>query len=98
MTVTMVVPLGFTAPVVFDLSGSSNTSSPVLKSCSVIFQSAGENVGSSNPQCTDPSLSRRTYTSSINSSDYDQLSYDYGVISSLGSRTTIYADTVNTLV
>ena len=94
----MVVPSGFSAPVVFDLNGASNTSSPVLKACSVIFQSAGENVGSSNPQCTDTSLSRRTYASSINSTDYDQLSYDYGVISNLGARSTIYSSTVNTLV
>lgn len=94
----MVVPSGFSAPVVFELSGSSNISVPVLKSCAVIFQSAGENVGSSDPQCTDPSYARRTYTSSINSTDYDQLTYDYGVISNLGSRTTIYADNVNTIV
>lgn len=94
----MTVPMGFTAPVVFELSGSSNTSTPVLKACSVVFQSAGENVGSSNPQCTDANLARRTYTSSINSSDYDQLVYDYGVISNTGSRSTTYASNVNTLV
>ncbi len=98
MTITMVVPSGFSAPVVFDLNGSSNTSMPILKSCSVIFESAGENVGGSNPQCNDLSLARRTYTSSINSTDYDQLSYDYGVISNLGSRPTTYSSTVNTLV
>ncbi len=94
----MIVPPGFSAPVVFDLNGSSNTTTPILKACSVIFQSAGENVGSSNPQCNDLSLSRRTYTSSINSTDYDGLTYDYGVISNLGSRTTIYSSDVNTLV
>ena len=98
MTITMVVPSGFSAPVVFELNGLSNTSTPVLKSCAVIFQSAGENVGSSDPQCTDPSSARSTYTSSINSTDYDQLSFDYGVISNLGSRSTIYASTVNTIV
>jgi hypothetical protein len=94
----MVVPSGFSAPVVFELNGSSNTSMPVLKSCAVIFQSAGENVGSSDPQCTDPNSARNTYTSSINSTDYDQLSFDYGVISNLGSRSTIYSSTVNTIV
>jgi hypothetical protein len=98
VTITMVVPNGFSAPVVIDLNGSSNTSMPVLKACSVIFQSAGENVGSSNPQCADTSLSRFTYTSSINSTDYDQLSYDYGVISNMGPRSTIYSPTVNTIV
>ena len=94
----MIVPTGFYAPVVFELNGASNTSIPVLKACSVVFQSAGENVGSSNPQCTDTNLARRTYTSSINSTDYDQLVYDYGVISNLGSRPTTYASNVNTLV
>ena len=94
----MIVPSGFSAPVAFELDGASNTSMPVLKACSVIFQSAGENVGSSNPQCTDPNLARRTYTSSSNSTDYDQLVYDYGVISNLGTRTTVYASNVNTLV
>jgi hypothetical protein len=98
MTVTMSVPPGFSAPVVFDLNGSSNTSTPILKSCAVIFQSAGENVGGSNPQCTDPNLALRTYTSSINSTDYDQLSYDYGVISNMGSRSTVYAANVDTIV
>jgi hypothetical protein len=98
MTITMVIPSGFSAPVVFDLNGSSNTSIPILKSCAVLFQSAGENVGSSDPQCSDLNLARRTYTSSINSTDYDQLSYDYGVMSSTGSRSTIYSPTVNTLV
>jgi hypothetical protein len=94
----MVVPTGFSAPVIFELNGSSNTSMPVLKSCAVVFQSAGENVGSSNPQCTDPNPLRNTYTSSVNSTDYDQLSYDYGVISNLGSRPTTYSATVNTIV
>ncbi len=94
----MVVPPGFSAPVVFGLSSPPNTSMPVLKACSIIFQSAGENVGSSNPQCTDTSLSRFTYTSSLNSTNYDQLSYDYGVISNLGPRSTAYASNVNTLV
>lgn len=94
----MTVPTGFFAPVVFELNGASNISIPVLKACSVVFQSAGENVGSSNPQCTDTNLARRTFTSSINSTDYDQLVYDYGVISNLGSRPTTYASNVNTLV
>lgn len=94
----MTVPIGFSAPVVIDLNGSSNTSTPILRSCNVIFQSAGENVGSSDPQCTDPNIARRTYTSSNNGSDYDQLSYDYGVISSMGSRSTLYAESVNDIV
>jgi hypothetical protein len=98
MTITMVVPSGFSAPVVFELNGLSNTSMPVLKSCAVIFQSAGENVGSSNPQCSDQNILRSTYTSSTNSTNYDQLSYDYGVISNLGSRSTDYSATVNNIV
>ena len=98
MTVTMNVPTGFSAPVVIDLNGASNMSAPALKACSIVFQSAGENVGSSDPQCADPNLDRRTYTSSINSTDYDQLSYDYGVVSNLGSRPTTYSSSVNSIV
>jgi hypothetical protein len=94
----MNVSQGFSAPAVFQLNGLSNTSMSVLKACSVIFQSAGENVGSSNPQCTDPNPLTRTYTSSTNSTNYDQLSYNYGVISNLGPRSTIYSSTVNTIV
>jgi hypothetical protein len=98
MAIAMTVPSGFSATAVINLNDATNTSTPVLKACSVIFQSAGENVGSSNPQCTDPGLSRFTYTSSVNSTVYDQLSYDYGVISNLGPRSTTYASTVNTIV
>ena len=98
MRVTMTIPAGFSAPMVIDLNGNSNTSTPILRACSVIFQSAGENVGGSDPQCNDLNLARRTFTSSINSYDYDQLSYDYGVIASMGSRSVIYADTVNNVV
>jgi hypothetical protein len=98
MSVTMSVPYGFSAPAVFELNGSSNQSTPLLKACAVIFQSAGENVGGSNPQCTDPNPSLRTYTSSVNSTNYDQLSYNYGVISNLGARPTTYASNVNTIV
>ncbi|CAF0916171.1 unnamed protein product [Rotaria sp. Silwood1] len=98
MTVTMVLPNSFSAPVVIELHGSLNTSTPNLKPCTVIFQSAGENVGSSNPQCVDQSLSRFTYTSSTNSTIYDHLSYDYGVMSNMGTRSTIYSTTVNTIV
>lgn len=94
----MTVPVGFSAPVVFDLNGSSNTSTPVLRACSITFQSAGENVAGSGPQCMDTNIARRTYASSANSSDYDQLSYDYGVISNTGPRLTNYADSVNTIV
>ncbi|CAF2512453.1 unnamed protein product [Rotaria sp. Silwood2] len=98
LTVTMVLPSSFSAPVLIDLHGSLNTSIPNLKPCTIIFQSAGENVGSSNPQCADQSLSRFTYTSSDNSTIYNQLSYDYGVMSNMGARSTIYSTTVNTIV
>jgi len=98
LRVTMTVPSGFSAPVVFDLNGSSNTSMPVLQACAVKFQSAGENVGTSNPQCTDPNADLYTYSSSVNSTSYDQLTYNYGVIANLGSRSTIYADDVNQIV
>ena len=98
MTVTMTVPVGFSAPVVIDLNGSSNMSTPTLKACSIVFQSAGENVGGSDPRCADPNLARRTYTSSINSTDYDQFSYDYGVIANLGSRPKTYSPSVDSIV
>ncbi|CAF3632430.1 unnamed protein product [Rotaria sordida] len=98
LTVTIVLPASFSAPVVIDLHNSLNASILNLKPCTVIFQSAGENVGSSNPQCVDQNLSRFTYTSSTNSTIYDQLSYDYGVMSNMGTRSTIYSSTVNTIV
>ena len=98
MQVTMVIPSGFVAPVVIELNGAGNSSTPSLKSCSVVIQSAGENMAGSNPQCTDISISRRTYSSSVNSTIYDQLSYDYGVIQNTGVRQSSYSDDVNTLV
>ncbi|UJR30625.1 hypothetical protein I4U23_018150 [Adineta vaga] len=98
MTISMVIPSGFVAPIVIELNGAANSSTPALKACSVVFQSAGENMGSSNPQCADTSFSRNTYSSSVNSTIYDQLSYDYGVIQNTGVRSTVYADAVNTLV
>ncbi|CAF4036975.1 unnamed protein product [Adineta steineri] len=98
MTITMVIPSGFMAPVVIELNGAGNNTVSALSTCAVVFQSAGENVGSSNPQCADTSASRMTYTSSTNSTTYDQLSYDYGVIQNMGTRSTNYDDSVNTLV
>ena len=69
-----------------------------MKACAIVFQSAGENIGGCDPKCADPSLARRTYASSINSTDYDQFSYDYGVMSNTGPRTTAYVSTVNDVV
>ena len=94
----MVIPSGFSAPVVIDLNGALNTSAAALKSCAVIFQSAGENVANANPQCIDQSTSRFTYTSSSNSSFYDQLSYDYGVLSNMGIFSTSISPATNTVV
>jgi hypothetical protein len=98
MTITMIIPIGFSAPITFELNGPLNSSTSSLKPCSIVFQSAGENVASSSPQCTDTNIARKTYTSSMNSSDFDQLSYDYGVMANMGTRSTTYSSTVNTLV
>ncbi|CAF2076674.1 unnamed protein product [Rotaria magnacalcarata] len=97
-TFTMTIPSGFSAPVVINLNGALNSSTATLKSCAVIFQSAGENVANANPQCVDQSISRFTYTSSFNSSVYNQLSYDYGVLSDMDIFSTSVSPTTNTVV
>ena len=94
----MVVPSGFYAVVTFDLTSLPINSTLTTKSCAIVFQSAGENVGSSDPQCVDPNLSRRAHTLSTNSTNSGYLSYDYGVISNMGPRSTAYSSTVNTIV
>ncbi|CAF3743558.1 unnamed protein product [Rotaria socialis] len=98
LTVTVVIPSGFSAPIVINLNGAVNSSTAAVKSCAIIFQSAGENVANANPQCIDQSTSRFTYTSSSNSSVYDQLSYDYGVLSDMNIFSTSVSPTVNTVV
>ena len=98
MTIAMDVPSEFSAVVTFGLTSLLANSTATAKPCTIVFQSAGENVGSSDPQCVDPNLSRRAYTPSINSTHSDYLSYDYGVISNMGSRSTTYSSQVNTIV
>jgi hypothetical protein len=91
----MVIPIGFSAPVTFELNSGGNFSTPTVKSCGIEIKSAGENMAGSDEQCVDPGIDRLTYTSTDNSSNFDQMSYDYGVLANLGNRTTDYATNVN---
>lgn len=98
MTVTIVFPTSFSASMLVELNGSLNASTPALKACTLVVKSAGLNVANANPQCIDQSSSRFAYSSSLNSTVYDQLVYDYGIVTNLGLVSTTYAPTANTVV